>query len=188
MPYLMRFCVPHENEFHNNWRNFVCGIYNTTWNFSLEILNVFHFLFFDFPSIPHLATLSHLCGICICNANCTYWQYESVGRKNWDIQLYFPLLYYVTQTPQLLLMFGHFCFYVEIRTHFSVNREDRLGRRMICPPNLNVLCNISKFSVNHYHWANYRIWEFTTVWMCVPFATPKKSSVFPQCLQFCRGL
>ena len=71
---------------------------------------------------------------------------------------------------------------------FSVNKEDELGRRMICPPNLNVLCNTSKFSVNHYHWANYRIWEFTTVWMCVPFATPKKSSVLYQCLQFCRGL
>ena len=90
---------------------------------SIIPLEIFHsrfwtFLLFDFPSIPHLATLSHLCGICICNANCTYWQYESVGRKNWDIQLYFPLLYYVTQTPQLLLMFGHFCFYVEIQPHF----------------------------------------------------------------------
>ena len=47
---------------------------------------------------------------------------------------------------------------------FSVNKEDKLGRRMIRHSNLNVLCNTSKFSVNHYHWVNYRIWGIHNSW------------------------
>ena len=184
MPYLMRLCVPHASEFRNTGRNFVCDINDTTWSSSLEILNVFHFIFSWFsihtPSRDIKSFVRYL--------HMQRQLYLVTTWECWKEKLYFPLLYYVTQTPQLLLMFGHFCFHVEIQPHFSVNREDRLGRGMICPLNLNVLCNIFKFSVNHYHWVNYRIWEFTTVRMCVPFSTPKKSSVFHQCLQFGRSL
>ena len=39
-----------------------------------------------------------------------------------------------------------------------VNREDAFGSSRIRHSNLNVLCNNPKFSMNHYHWVNSRIW------------------------------
>ena len=68
------------------------------------------------------------------------------GRKNWDISMYFPPLYHVTQKLQLLLMFGHFCSYVEIISLLlHVNKENGLGRKVTCSLNLNVLWNFSSF-------------------------------------------
>ena len=159
MPYLMRLCVPHESEFHNTGRHFVGDINDTTWSSSLEILNVFSFLLFlDFPSIPNLAALNHLCGTCICNANCTYCHYESVGRKNWDVQLYFHRYIMSHGRRSCCWCLGIFALCGNTNPIIFVNREDVFGRRLIRHPNFNVLCNNPKFSMNHYHWVNSRIW------------------------------
>ena len=159
MPYLMRLCVPHASEFHNTTRNFVGDSNDATWSSSLEILNVFSFFFIlDSPSIPNLMTLSHLCGTCICNANCTYCHYESVGRKNWDVQLYFHCYIMSHRRRSCCWCLGIFALCGNTNPIIFVNREDVFGRRIIRHPNFNVLCNNPKFSMNLYHWDNSRIW------------------------------
>ena len=129
----------------------------------LEVLHsrfwtFFIFVFLDFPSISILVTLSHLCGTCICNANCTYCHYESVGRKNWDVQLYFHCYIMSHRRRSCCWCLGIFALCGNANPIIFVNKEDVFGRRIIRHPNFNVLCNNPKFSMNLYHWDNFRIW------------------------------
>ena len=159
MPYLMRLCVPHASEFHNTRRNFVCEKQWCHLTFFTRDFERFSFLFFlDFPPISILVTLSHLCGTCICNANCTYCHYESVGRKNWDVQLYFHCYIMSHRRRSCCWCLGIFALCGNTNPIIFVNREDVFGRRIIRHPNFNVLCNNPKFSMNLYHWDNSRIW------------------------------
>ena len=188
MPYLMRFCVPQENEFHNTWRNFVCDINNTTWNFSLEILSVFHFSLFcfsihtssrdikSFVRYLHMQRQLHLLTIWEC----------------WKEKLRYTIVFSTailchTDAAAAAYVWTFLLLCKNTTPIFLVDKENELGRKMICSLNLNVLWNLSNF-----RWA---IVIDTTIGFGIhnsldihTFSTPKKSSVFNQCSHFSRGL
>ena len=110
MPYLMRLCVPHASEFHNTTMNFVGDSNDATWSSSLEILNVFHFCFSWFSIHIHSRDIKSFVRYLHMQRQLHLLPLWECWKEKLRCTIVFPLLHYVTQTPQLLLMFGHFCF------------------------------------------------------------------------------